>query len=149
VETVGETGNNEKKGKHAAVERSQKMALRKFKIKLEGKVYEAEVEEIIDGDSPGFSDIKKEPVAPPVTSAAQPKTSSTGSSKIVVAPMPGKIISIKCAVGQPVKAGDVLLILEAMKMEQEIKVKTDGTVSEIKVSAGSTVQKDEVLITIS
>jgi glutaconyl-CoA decarboxylase len=63
--------------------------------------------------------------------------------------MPGKIISIKCAVGQPVKAGDVLLILEAMKMEQEIKAKTDGTVSEIKVSAGSTVQKDEILITIS
>ena len=125
------------------------MALRKFKIKLEGKIFEAEVEEIIDGDSPVFLDIKKEPVAPPVTSAAQPKTSSTGSSKIVVAPMPGKIISIKCAVGQPVKAGDVLLILEAMKMEQEIKAKSDGTVSEIKVSAGSTVQKDEILITIS
>ena len=124
------------------------MALRKFKIKLEGKIFEAEVEEIIDGDS-RFSDIKKEPVASAVTSAAQPKTSSTGSSKIVVAPMPGKIISIKCAVGQPVKAGDVFLILEAMKMEQEIKAKTDGTVSEIKVSAGKTVQKEEILITMS
>ncbi len=96
-----------------------------------------------------FSDIKKEPVAQPVTSAAQPKTSSSGSSKIVVAPMPGKIISIKCAVGQPVKAGDVLLILEAMKMEQEIKSKTDGTVTELKVSAGATVQKDDILIIVN
>ena len=63
--------------------------------------------------------------------------------------MPGKIVAIKCTVGQSVKNGEVLLVLEAMKMEQEIKSKTDGTVSEIKVAAGSTVQKDEVLIIIS
>jgi len=63
--------------------------------------------------------------------------------------MPGKIVTIKCKVGQPVKSGEVLLILEAMKMEQEIKAKADGTVSDIRVVAGSTVQKDEVLIVIS
>jgi glutaconyl-CoA/methylmalonyl-CoA decarboxylase subunit gamma len=149
VETVWETGNNEKKNKYAAVERRYGMALRKFKIKLEGKTYEAEVEEIIDGESQSFSDIKKEPFAQTVTGAAQPRTISTGSSKTVVAPMPGKIISIKCTVGQSVKGGDVLLILEAMKMEQEIKTKADGIISEIKVAAGMTVQKEDILIIIS
>jgi glutaconyl-CoA decarboxylase len=125
------------------------MALRKFKIKIEGKTYEAEVEEIIDGESQTFSDIKKEPSAPTVTVPSQAKNISTGSAKTVLAPMPGKIVAIKCTVGQAVKNGEVLLVLEAMKMEQEIKSKTDGTVSEIKVAAGSTVQKDEVLIIIS
>jgi biotin carboxyl carrier protein len=149
METVGETGNNEKKGKYAAVERRYGMALRKFKIKLEGKIYEAEVEEIIDGEAQSFSDIKKEPIVQTVSSTNQTRTINTGSSKTVVAPMPGKIISIKCAVGQSVKGGDVLLILEAMKMEQEIKTKADGIISEIKVSAGMTVQKEDILIIIS
>ena len=149
METVWETGNNEKEGKFTAVERRKGMALRKFKIKIEGKTYEAEVEEIIDGESQTFSDIKKEPAAPTVTVPAQATNISTGSSKTVLAPMPGKIVAVKCTIGQPVKRGEVLLVLEAMKMEQEIKSKTDGTVSEIKVAAGSTVQKDEVLIIIS
>ena len=149
METVWKTGNNEKKGKFAAVERRKGMALRKFKIKIEGKTYEAEVEEIIDGESQAVSDIKKEPAAPTVTVPAQAKNISTGSAKTVLAPMPGKIVAIKCTVGQAVKNGEVLLVLEAMKMEQEIKSKTDGTVSEIKVAAGSTVQKEEVLIIIS
>jgi glutaconyl-CoA decarboxylase len=125
------------------------MALRKFKIKLDGKFYEAEVEEIIDGESQSFSDTKKEPFAQTVTNTAQPRTMSTGSAKIVVAPMPGKIVALKCAVGQAVKSGDVVLILEAMKMEQEIKAKTDGTISEIKVSTGMTVQKEDILIIIN
>jgi biotin carboxyl carrier protein len=87
------------------------MAMRKFKIKLEGKVYEAEVEEIIDGEAQRFSDIKKEPVSSPATSAAAPRAMSSGSAKTVVAPMPGKIVALKCAVGQAVKSGDVVLIL--------------------------------------
>jgi biotin carboxyl carrier protein len=125
------------------------MALRKFKIKLDGKQYEAEVEEIIDGDVQSFSEIKKASVAQPVTTTAPPRAMSTGSAKTVVAPMPGKIVALKCAVGQTVKSGDVVLILEAMKMEQEIKAKTDGTISEIKVSTGMSVQKEDVLIIIS
>jgi glutaconyl-CoA decarboxylase len=125
------------------------MALRKFKIKLDGKVYEAEVEEIIDGDAQGFSEIKKAPVAQSGITTAPPRTMSTGSAKIVVAPMPGKIVALKCAVGQTVKSGDVVLILEAMKMEQEIKAKTDGTISDIKVSTGMTVQKEDILIIIN
>ena len=149
METVWETGNNEKKIKYAAVERKEGMALRKFKIKIAGKLYEAEVEEITEGESQNFSDIKKEPATPTVTSTAQTKNMSPGSGKTILAPMPGKIVTIKCKVGQPVKSGEVLLILEAMKMEQEIKAKADGTISDIRVAAGSTVQKEEVLIVIS
>ena len=125
------------------------MAMRKFKIKLEGKVYEVEVEEIIDGETQRITDIKREPVSSPQTSVAPPRAMSSGSVKIVVAPMPGKIVALKCAVGQTVKSGDVVLILEAMKMEQEIKAKADGTISEIKVSSGMTVQKEDILIIIS
>jgi biotin carboxyl carrier protein len=149
VETVWETGNYEKTGNNAAVERRNKMALRKFKIKLEGKTYEVEVEEIIERETQNFSDIKKDPSALSLSSTAQTKNISMGSAKTVVSPMPGKIITVTCTVGQIVKSGDVLLLLEAMKMEQEIKAKTDGTISDIKVSAGSAVQKDEVLIIIS
>jgi biotin carboxyl carrier protein len=149
VETVWETGNNEKKGKHAAVERRQKMALRKFKIRIEGKDYVAEVEEIIEGETPPVSDIKKEPAASIATSATQTKKTFSGSAKTVLAPMPGKIVALKCTVGQSVKSGDVVLILEAMKMEQEIKAKTDGTIAEIKVSVGMTVQKEDILISIN
>ena len=149
METVWETGNNEKTGKHAEVERRYGMSLRKFKIKIEGKTYEVEVEEIIEGEAQKFTNTKKEQSALSPSSAAQTKSTITGSSKTIVSPMPGKIITVMCSVGQTVKSGDVLILLEAMKMEQEIKAKTDGTVSDIKVSAGSNVQKDEVLIIIS
>ena len=98
---VGETGNNEKTGKYAAVERRCGMAVRKFKIKLEGKVYEAEVEEIIEGEAQNILRYKKGTGCANRASAAQTKTTSTGSSKTVVSPMPGKIITIMCAVGQP------------------------------------------------
>ena len=60
MEIVWETGNNEKTGNYAAVERRYGMVLRKFKIKLEGKTYEAEVEEIIEGETQNFNETKKE-----------------------------------------------------------------------------------------
>ncbi|MCX5897698.1 MAG: acetyl-CoA carboxylase biotin carboxyl carrier protein subunit, partial [Proteobacteria bacterium] len=61
----------------------------------------------------------------------------------------GKIIAVKCSPGQTVKRCEVVIILEAMKMEQEIKAKADGVISEIKVSAGMSVQKEDVLLIIS
>ena len=60
METVWETGNNEKTGKHAAVERRYGMSLRKFKIKIEGKTYEVEVEEIIEGEAHEVKEIANE-----------------------------------------------------------------------------------------
>ncbi len=125
------------------------MAVRKFKIKLEGKVYEVEVEEILETETAIRREIKQEEPAPTATRLTTAKTSVAGSGKIIVAPMPGKILAVSCTVGQTVKTGETLLILEAMKMEQEIKAKTDGVVTDIKIAAGDTVQKDDVLIIIN
>jgi biotin carboxyl carrier protein len=124
------------------------MSVRKFKIKIDGKLFEAEVEELTEG-SPAAVENIREKQNPVTTSAAPGKPTFAGGGKSVTSPMPGKIIAVKCSQGQTVKKGDVLIILEAMKMEQEIKAKADGTVLEIKVTAGTAVQKDEELIVIS
>ena len=114
------------------------MATRKFKIKIDGKIFEAEVEEL-GGE-------KTIPSTPTAAKAAQTPLSQADSGNSVVAPMPGKIIAIKVSKGQLVTAGDTVLILEAMKMEQEIKSSICGTVSEIPVSENDTVKKDQPLV---
>lgn len=120
------------------------MSTRKFKIKIDGKVFEAEVEEI-GGAAPAATPAPAAAKAAP-SPAAQAPLPQTGSGNSVVAPMPGKIISIKVTKGQSVNAGDTVLILEAMKMEQEIKSAVSGTVSDIPVSVEDTVKKDQPLI---
>ena len=117
------------------------MATRKFKIRIDGKVFEAEVEEL-GGE-------KTVPATPTSAKAAQAPLPQAGSGNSVVAPMPGKIIAIKVSKGQQVNAGDTVLILEAMKMEQEIKSSLEGTVENIPVAEGDTVKKEQALITIS
>jgi glutaconyl-CoA/methylmalonyl-CoA decarboxylase subunit gamma len=124
------------------------MSVRKFKIKIDGKLFEAEVEEITEGE-PAAVETRRENQKTTAASAPASKPAFSGSEKAILSPMPGKIIAVKCTQGQAVKKGDVLIILEAMKMEQEIKAKVDGTVAEIKVAAGKAVQKDEELILIS
>ena len=114
------------------------MATRKFKIRIDGKVFEAEVEEV-GGE-------KAVQTTPPATKTAPAPLPQAGSGNNVVAPMPGKILAIKVSKGQQVKAGDTVLILEAMKMEQEIKSSISGTVSEIPVSENDTVKKDQPLV---
>ena len=112
------------------------MSTRKFKIKIDGKVFEAEVEEM-GGEKTVPATAAKAALAP---------LPQTGSGNCVVAPMPGKIIAIKVSKGQQVNAGDTVLILEAMKMEQEIKSSISGTVSEIPISENDTVKKDQPLV---
>jgi len=119
------------------------MATRTFKIRIDGKVFEAEVEEI-GGET--ASQISTKPQTKTVPIQQAPVLPSAGNA--IVAPMPGKIISIKVSKGQQINEGDVVLILEAMKMEQEIKSSLTGTVSEILVSAGDTVKKEQSLITL-
>jgi len=117
------------------------MTTRNFRIKIDGKIFEAEVEEI--GGS-----VQRE-AAPRATAAPAPQpVVFSGSGTAVIAPMPGKIISLKVSKGQQINAGDVVLILEAMKMEQEIKAASSGTVVDILVNAGDTVKKEQALILI-
>lgn len=119
------------------------MATRKFKIKIEGRTFEAEVEEL-GGSEPTAAAIAR----PAAASAASPPTAASVGGNAVASPMPGKIISINVAKGQQVKTGDVVVILEAMKMEQEIKSSFSGTVKDILVVAGDTVKKEQALIVI-
>ncbi len=116
------------------------MATRKFKIKIDGKEFEAEVEEI--GGTPV---VAKAVASAPAAAAIAP---APASGNAIVAPMPGKIISIKVSKGAAVKVGDVVLILEAMKMEQEIKSSLEGTVADIEIAEGDTVKKEQPLITL-
>jgi biotin carboxyl carrier protein len=87
--------------------------------------------------------VKEEAPAPAPAAAGQ-----AGSIKIN-SPMPGKIISIKANVGQSIKKGEVILILEAMKMENEIVATQDGTVASIYVSAGQSVEAGDLLATLN
>ena len=130
--------------------------MKKFRIKVNGKAYEVEVEEI-DGGSVAVPNITApttpqaviQPAIPAVPQQSQAAASVPEGAEVVTAPMPGKIMSIKVAVGQQVNAGDLLLILEAMKMENEIFCGTGGTVKEIRVSEGTAVNPDDVLVVIA
>ncbi|MCX8042984.1 MAG: biotin/lipoyl-binding protein [Desulfobacterota bacterium] len=120
------------------------MAVRKFKIKIDGKVFEAEVEEIGSGDiRPAVAPSGAQPIP-----TQTPQTVPTGGNTIT-SPMPGKIISINVKKGDQVKVGDVVLILEAMKMEQQVKSTVTGMVADILVAQGDTVKKDQALIIIA
>jgi len=118
------------------------MTIRKFKIKIEEKTFIAEVEELGGVATAAPVSSSSAPVA-----ASAPVASAQGNA--IVSPMPGKIISINVKKGQKVKVGESVLILEAMKMEQEIKSSLEGTVEDISVSEGDTVKKEQALIIIS
>lgn len=120
----------------------------KYVVTLNGKNYEVEVEE---SEAVIVSTSDAAPVAPVAAPAAAPvsapsaPTAPTASGANVVSPMPGTILSVSCSVGQAVKAGDTLMVLEAMKMENDIVAPCDGTVKQILVSKGSSVNTDDVL----
>ena len=110
--------------------------MKKFNITVNGSAYEVEVEEVraAAAAAPAAPKAAAPAAAPkaaaPAAPAAAPKAAAAGE-RSVDAPMPGKIVEVKVSVGQPVKAGDTLLILEAMKMQNEIAAPADGTVTEI------------------
>jgi biotin carboxyl carrier protein len=109
------------------------------KIEVNGTKYEVEVEkEIKTSKTPTL--VRKKVV---VKNGGQQK--SSGSTKIS-APLPGTIINIKVAVGDEVKKGDCLLIMEAMKMENNVLAEKDGTISKITVGAGDSVLQGDTLI---
>lgn len=126
--------------------------MRKFIVNVNGNSYEVEVEEV--GAAP--SAVASAPVAAPVVAApAQapaaapaPKAAAPAGGTAVNAPMPGTIVDIKVSNGAAVKKGDLLLVMEAMKMENEIFSPADGTVTVV-TSKGASVNSGDVLITLS
>lgn len=130
----------------------------KYVVTLNGKNYEVEVNET-DAFVTGVSVVPTvaapaaapAPAAPAAQAAAPapaaPKAAAANGTQ-VKAPMPGTILSIKAAAGTSVKAGDVILVLEAMKMENDIVAPCDGVVKQVLVQTGASVNTDEVLAVI-
>lgn len=114
--------------------------MKNYTITVNGKVYEVTVEE-------GFTGQGEKGGTSPAPAAA-PKAAAAGSVKIT-APMPGKILDVKISVGQAVKKGDVVMILEAMKMENEIVAPQDGTVASVQAAAGSAVEAGDTLASLN
>ena len=112
---------------------------------MNGNVYDVTVEEGAAGAATSAPKAAAPKAAAP---KAAPKAAGQGSVK-VNSPMPGKILSVKTSVGQAVKKGEVLMILEAMKMENEVVAPEDGTVASIDVAAGDSVEAGVVLATLN
>ena len=102
--------------------------MKNYRITVNGVAYDVAVEEMGEG-------------------AATSAPAGAGAVKIN-SPMPGNILSVKASAGQAVKKGDVLMILEAMKMENEICAPQDGTIASVQVSAGDSVESGDVLVTM-
>lgn len=133
----------------------------KYEVTLNGKTYEIEVEEgkaiVLDERTaapapaaPTAAAPAPAPAAPapaaPAPAAAAPAAAPAGSGTPINAPLPGTILSVNVSNGQAVKKGDVLLIIEAMKMENEIMAPSDGTVTSVAVSKGQAVESGMPLV---
>ena len=118
-----------------------------YNITVNGVAYSVSVEETAAGAAP----VAAAPAAPVAPKAAPaPKAAAGAAGAVAVkAPMPGNILDVKVAAGASVKAGDVLVILEAMKMENEIVAPQDGTVASINVNKGDTVNSGDVLVSMN
>lgn len=122
--------------------------MKTYTITVNGNVYDVTVE---DGDGSAVAAAPKAAAPRPAAAPAQKPAAPAGAqgSVKVAAPMPGKILAVKASTGQAVKTGDVLLILEAMKMENEVVAPQDGTVASINVAEGAMVEAGDVLATLN
>lgn len=120
----------------------------KYIIKVNGNPYEVEVQEVGGANSNVSTATKtmKKTISHQAVRTSQPKPNSSGD---VAAPMPGTVLKVKVAVGDTVKKGQVLLILEAMKMENEIVSPIDGKVALLTAEAGKSVTAGEVMVSIA
>lgn len=137
--------------------------MKKFNVTVNGKAYAVEVEEV-GSVQPAFTYAPVQQAAPapqvaptpapqaPVQQAAPaPKAAPSApvAGELMEAPMPGTILDIRVSEGQAVKAGDIILILEAMKMENELVAPADGTIAKIHTSKGTAVSTGDALVTIA
>ena len=126
--------------------------MKNYRMTDNGTSYDVSVEELSGGAAPVAAPVAAAPVAAPAPAAAPaapaPAAGGAGSVK-VSSPMPGKILAVKANVGDSVKKGQVILILEAMKMENEVVAPEDGTIASIDVTVGASVESGDTLATLN
>lgn len=118
----------------------------KYVVTINGKQYDVEVEKVSGGYKPMSMGAKAAPAAP---APAAPKAAPVSAGdNTVTSPMPGTILGVKVKEGDAVKAGQLVIILEAMKMENEIVAPADGVVASVAVKEGDTVETDATLVVL-
>ena len=122
--------------------------MKKYNITVNGNTYEVYVEEADASSAPVAAPVASTPA--PAAKPAAPKAAPTaaGANK-VTAPMPGTILQVKVSQGQSVKKGDVICVLEAMKMENDIPAPCDGVIASINVQKGASVGAGDILASIN
>ena len=130
--------------------------MKNYRITVNGTAYDVAVEELGAGTVPAAAPaaapapVAAAPVAAPAAAPAAPAPAAGGAGSIKVSsPMPGKILAVKANVGDSVKKGQVILILEAMKMENEVVAPEDGTIASIDVTVGASVESGDTLATLN
>ena len=118
--------------------------MRKYRVTVNGTVYEVELEEIT-GAVPAAASAAAAPAPAAAPAAAPAPAAPAGEGEQITSPMPGTILAVNVTAGQSVKKGDVLMVLEAMKMESEIMCPRDGVVSSVQAAKGASVESGTLL----
>ena len=124
--------------------------MKNYRVTVNGVAYDVVVEELNGSAAP--APVAAAPVSAPKAApapAAAPKASGNAGAIAVKAPMPGNLIKVNVKVGDVVKKGDVLCVLEAMKMENDIMAPADGVVASVEAAKGASVATDAVLVTLN
>lgn len=142
----------------SVIEGNQKKMTKKFRIVVDGVEYQVEVEEMTGGKTETVSAASRSatPVAPakpapqqaPPTPAPKTGKPAAAGKDTVVAPLQGKIWQVPVQAGDSVKAGDILVVIEAMKMENEVVAPHDAVVDEIHVTKGDAVKAGDLLVSL-
>ena len=120
--------------------------MKKFQVTVNGNTYEVEVAEVGTGVS---TPVVSAPVASAPVAAAAPAASTAVGSTLLEAPMQGKIVAVKVTAGQAIEKGDVVAVLEAMKMENEIVAPKSGTIVSVGVATGQTVEAGDLIASLN